>query len=101
MTQRIIKVRTYVIICALLVLLTLLTVSISFLHLPSGWHLALGLSIGGCKAALVVLFFMHALVSDRVTWMVIIVVCFWIALLFSLTLTDYLTRGQVPFMSGH
>ena len=101
LSDRAIKLRTYIAICVLLVLLTSLTVSISFLHLPSNWHLALGLSIGGCKAALVVLFFMHALISDRLTWIVIIVVCFWIALFYSLTLTDYLTRNQVPFMSGH
>ena len=48
MAERAIKVRTYIAICVLLVLLTLLTVSISFFHLPSNWHLALGLSIGGC-----------------------------------------------------
>ncbi|TMQ35631.1 MAG: hypothetical protein E6K70_01165 [Planctomycetota bacterium] len=60
-----------------------------------------GLIIGLCKASLVVLFFMHALVSSRLTWIVIAVSGFWLGLLLVLTLCDYLTRGMVPFMPGH
>lgn len=93
--------RTYFIVCASLILLTLLTVSISFLPLSGIWHMALGLLIALCKATLVVLFFMHALESPRVTWMVIIVACFWLLVLFALTLNDYFTRGMIPFTPGH
>jgi cytochrome c oxidase subunit 4 len=101
MAQRAIAARTHVVICVALVLLTCLTVGLSFLHLPAVGHLSLGLTIGLCKAALVVLFFMHALHSDRLTWIVIAVVCVWLLILFALTLTDYLTRGIVPHMPGH
>jgi hypothetical protein len=41
---------------------------------------------------LVVVFFMHALVSSRVTWIVIVVACFWLGLLLVLGMTDYFTR---------
>ncbi len=44
---------------------------------------------------------MHALLSPRLTWAVIVVSCFWLGILLVLTLTDYFTRGMVPFMPGH
>jgi cytochrome c oxidase subunit 4 len=101
MARHAIAPRTYVIVCVLLVLLTALTVGVSFIPLPGAWHLTFGLTIGLCKATLVVLFFMHVLLSNKVTWAVIVVVCFWVLILFGLTLTDYFTRDLVPFMPGH
>ncbi len=59
------------------------------------------LAIGGIKASLVVLFFMHALISPRLIWIVIVVAGFWFGLMLVLTLTDYLSRNMVPFMPGH
>jgi cytochrome c oxidase subunit 4 len=78
-----------------------LTVAISFLELSPSWHLTLGLSIATVKAALVLLFFMHVLHSSPQTRVAIGAAILWLAILFSLTLTDYLTRGQVPRMPGH
>jgi cytochrome c oxidase subunit 4 len=101
MPQRTISASTYVVVCVLLVLLTGLTISVSFMDLPGAWHLALGLLIAVTKAALVVLFFMHVLISPRLTWIVIIVACFWLGILLVLTLSDYFTRGMVPFAPGH
>ena len=101
MTERTISPPTYVVVCTLLVLLTALTVGVSFLHLRGVWHLAFGLAIALCKASLVVLFFMHVLISTRLTWIVLAVVCFWVGILVVLTLTDYFSRGMVPFMPGH
>jgi cytochrome c oxidase subunit 4 len=101
MPERTISVGTYVTICILLILLTFLTVAISFVHFKGGtWHFVIGLLIGGCKAALVVLFFMHALISPRLTWIVIIVSCCWVGILAIFTLADYLTRGLIPHMPG-
>ena len=101
MPEPIIAPRTYVLVCVVLVLLTMLTVGLSFAHVPPAWHLLFGLVIGLCKATLVVLFFMHAIFSPRVTWIVIAVVIFWVVILFVLTLADYLTRGMIPNMPGH
>ena len=101
MAHRTISPRTYVIVCVLLVLLTVLTTAVSFFRLEGVWHLVFGLLIGACKASLVVLFFMHAILSNRVTWIVIAVACFWIGLLMVLGLADYFSRGLVPFMPGH
>jgi cytochrome c oxidase subunit 4 len=101
MAERTISVGTYVVICIVLVLLTVLTTAVSFAQLPPLWHLVAGMVIAACKATLVVLFFMHALISPRVTWIVILVSCFWVGILFVLTLSDYFSRGMIPFTPGH
>ena len=52
-------VQGYVAVFGALLLLTLATVGVSYLQLPSAPTIALGLTIASAKAALVVLFFMH------------------------------------------
>jgi cytochrome c oxidase subunit 4 len=101
MRERSISVPTYVLVCVVLVALTALTVSVSFFRLPGVGHVVVGLLIAAVKASLVVLFFMHLLVSPRLTWVVVIVSIFWLGTLLTLTLTDYFTRGNVPYMPGH
>lgn len=101
MAERTISATTYVIVCIILILLTILTVGISFLEVAGVWHVVFGLTIAVCKASLVVLFFMHALISSRVTWLVIVISISWLCLLVGLTLCDYATRGMIPFMPGH
>jgi cytochrome c oxidase subunit 4 len=93
--------RTYVGIGAALIALTFVTLAVSFAHLPAAGHLTAGLAIGGLKAALVALFFMHLIRAGKVTWIVIVVTVFWVGILFGLTLTDYLTRESVLHMPGH
>ncbi len=101
MMTRSVSVTTYVAVLAALVLLTVLTVSVSFIELPPGWHLASGLAVAAVKASLVVLFFMHALHSPRLTWCVIVAALVWLAILFSLTYADYTTRSMLPYAPGH
>jgi cytochrome c oxidase subunit 4 len=96
-----ISVPTYIIVCVILVLLTFLTVGVSFFHVPGVWHIVIGLIIAVCKASLVVLFFMHVLISPKLTGLVVIVSVFWLGLLLVLTFSDYFSRGLVPFMPGH
>jgi cytochrome c oxidase subunit 4 len=52
-------VQGYIAVFAALLALTLVTVGMSYLQLPGGPTIALGLAIASAKAALVVLFFMH------------------------------------------
>jgi cytochrome c oxidase subunit 4 len=95
------SVRTYLVVLLLLLMLTALTIGVSFLPLAGHWHIALGLAIAGVKAALVLLFFMHVIASHRLNWIVIAMAMFWLCILLSLTFCDYLTRGLIPFMPGH
>jgi cytochrome c oxidase subunit 4 len=53
------------------------------------------LAIACTKAMLVILFFMHVRWSSRLTWVVIASGFFWLLILFTLTMNDYLTRGWV------
>jgi len=101
MGERAIAPRTYIVVCVLLVVLTGLTVGVSFAPLAGIWHIVIGLIIAICKASLVLLFFMHVLVSPRLTWAVIAVACFWLVILFVLSLNDYFSRGMIPFTPGH
>jgi cytochrome c oxidase subunit 4 len=82
--------RYYAVFVALIVL-TLLTVGISFLELGE-WHTAAGLIIAILKAGLVALFFMHLLYSKNLTWIVVGGALFWLGIMLALTLADYLTR---------
>ncbi len=95
------SIRACAVILALLIAMTFATVGVSFTHVAGGWHIGIGLGIATVKAALVALFFMHVIGSQRLTWIVIAVALFWLTLLFALTFADYLTRGMVPGMPGH
>src|SRR3954453_19238667 len=89
--------RTHLLVFGGLILLTVLTVGLSFLHgVPEIWHTVIGLTIATAKAALVFLFFMHLLYSSRLTWLVALGSLLWLAILIILTLSDYLTRTWLP-----
>jgi cytochrome c oxidase subunit IV len=53
------------------------------------------LAIACTKAALVVLFFMHVRWSTRLTWVVAMSGFFWLLILFSLGMADYMSRGWI------
>jgi cytochrome c oxidase subunit 4 len=101
MAERVPSPLAYTVVCIQLIFLTILTVSVSFIPLPGIWHIVVGLLIGTCKATLVVLFFMHALYSSKLTWIVILTAAFWLGILFVLTLSDYFTREMIPHTPGH
>jgi cytochrome c oxidase subunit IV len=86
----------YCVVFAALVVLTLATVGLSFCQLGN-WHTVIGLAIAAIKAALVALFFMHLLHSQRLTWLALGAGLFWLAILMSLTLADYLTRNWLAY----
>jgi cytochrome c oxidase subunit IV len=100
MTEHVIPPRTYVTVLVVLLGLTALTLGVSLTPLEGVWHIIIGLVIAVSKASLVVLFFMHALYSPRLTWVVIAAALLWLLILVSLTLSDYFTRGLLPY-SGH
>jgi len=42
-----------------------------------------------------VLYFMHLRYSSRLVWVIVASALFWMAILFALTFSDYLTRGWI------
>ncbi len=91
MAAHIVPRRTYYLIFASLLLLTYLTVQISFFDLGA-LNTVAAVAIAAIKATLVVLFFMHVKYSTRLTKLAIIAGLYWLFILLALTLGDYLTR---------
>ena len=101
MPEHVLPVRFYVIIGVALWVLTILSVGLSFIELDTWYHVIIGEGIGCIKASLVVLFFMHAVESPRITWIVIVVSIGWLGIMLVLSFCDYMTRGLLPFVPGH
>lgn len=86
--------RPYIIVwVALLVLLTL-TWCLAEIDLGPFNNVA-ALSIAVTKMSLVVLVFMHGRFEKALTWVFMIAGVVWLLIMVDLTLSDYLTRGNV------
>ena len=83
---------TYYAIFGALMVFTAITVGVAFVNLGR-LNFPVAIAIAITKATLVILFFMHAKYSSRLTKLVIGGAFFFLAILLSLTMTDYLSRG--------
>lgn len=81
----------YVGIWATLMVCTGLTVFAASVDLGI-FNIVVALLIATFKGTLVVLFFMHLKYSTKLTMVTVIAALFWLFIMFSLTLTDYMTR---------
>jgi cytochrome c oxidase subunit IV len=82
----------YYLVFAALMVGTGLTVLVAFYDLGFMNNVMM-LSIAVAKALLVILFFMHVRWSSRLTWVVAASGFFWLLIMFSITLSDYMSRG--------
>jgi cytochrome c oxidase subunit IV len=57
------------------------------------------MAIAGAKAVLIVLFFMHALHSHRLTLVICLASLLWLSIMLALTLSDYRTRTRSDHQS--
>jgi len=84
--------RLYVSVWIALMCLTVATAAVSRIELGH-FNIVLALLIATCKASLVALFFMGVkYISNKMTIVVIVAGLFWLGILLSLSMTDYLTR---------
>jgi cytochrome c oxidase subunit 4 len=90
-SEHIVSPKIYIIIFASLMLGTGITVWAAFQNFGP-FNIVIALSIATIKAALVVLYFMHARYSPKRTQLVIVCSIFWLAIMLGLTLSDYNTR---------
>jgi len=82
-----------------LMALTAITVAVAFINLGRlNFPVALGIAI--LKATLVILFFMHVKYSSRLTKLICGGAFFFLAVLFGLTMSDYLSRGWFTAPGG-
>ncbi|HYH09936.1 MAG TPA: cytochrome C oxidase subunit IV family protein [Thermoanaerobaculia bacterium] len=83
----------YFAVFAALMILTVLTVWVSRIDLGHGMNTLVAMSIAIVKALVVILWFMHVIHSPRLTWIVVISSFLWLAVMFVLFYSDYLTRA--------
>lgn len=93
--EHVIPRRTYLIICAVLLALTGLTIGLAFVDLR-GLNPAVALGIAAAKAILIGLYFMHLKYSFPQQRLAIPAALLWLAILIVGTLDDVLTRGWLP-----
>jgi len=85
--------RTYVGVFIALAIGTVLTVAVSYLHMPVVLAIAVALIIASFKGSLVAAFFMHLAHERRVIyWVLILTVSFFIALMLIPSLTEWNQR---------
>lgn len=84
-------VRVYITVFVALAALTIVTVAISYLHLPTHLAIILALIVATVKGSLVAGYFMH-LVSERkvVYWVLLIAFVFFVVLMLLPTFTSHM-----------
>jgi len=92
MSGKTVALTTYLFVFGALMLLLAATVAVHFMNLGSTGT-AFGILIAIVKALLVAAFFMHLRWSSRVIWVAAGAGCFWLAIMVSLSMSDYFTRG--------
>jgi len=73
---------------------TILTVLAASVDMGAFNNVAM-LTIAAGKALLVILFFMHVRWGTRLTGLVVASGFFWLLILFTITMSDFLTRGWI------
>jgi cytochrome c oxidase subunit 4 len=76
-----------------LALIVLLAITAASAFVPLGWgNLAVNLAIAGAKTALIGLVFMQLAQGAALLRLAVGVPAFWLAIMFALSLADYLSR---------
>jgi cytochrome c oxidase subunit IV len=95
-SDHIVPPKVYFMIFASLMVLTAATVAAAFMDLGP-FNLAVALGIAIIKATLVVLYFMHVRYNPKLIWLAITLAVSWLGVLLVVTLSDYMSRGWIPF----
>ncbi len=92
MSEHVVPVRTYVLVCIALLILTAITYAVAQINLGP-WNTVVALAIALLKASLVILFFMHVRSSSRLTVIFVLAGVLWFGILLFGTLNDFVTRS--------
>ena len=94
MTGHIDSVKTYAVVFAGLIFLTVATTAVAFVDLGP-FSVVVALVIAVCKMLLVALFFMHLRHSTKLTRLVVVGGLLWLGILLALTMSYMVTRGAL------
>ncbi len=82
-------VRVYLMVFAALGVLTVVTVAISYLDLPTGFAITIAVIVASVKASLVAAYFMHLVSEEKVIYyLLLLCAAFFAALMFLPLLTE-------------
>jgi cytochrome c oxidase subunit 4 len=82
-------VRAYILVFVTLMALTIITVTVSYLDLPTAGAIVLALAIAGIKGSLVAAYFMHLISERKLIYVVLaFTLIFFLAVLFGPLLTN-------------
>ena len=95
MSEHIVPVGVYLKVWVALLILLGATVGLAFIPLGP-IHIVVAVGIAFAKAILIVLFFMHVKYKAKLMWVYVGAGFFWLAIMFAITLGDYLTRSWLP-----
>ncbi|MDE3056582.1 MAG: cytochrome C oxidase subunit IV family protein [Bacteroidota bacterium] len=91
MNGHVVSRKVYYFIFAALMVLLILTISMAYFDLGP-FNVIIALVIAIIKATLVILYFMHVRYGSRVTWVFVSAGFFWLIIMFTLTMSDFVTR---------
>ena len=86
--------RVYLGVGAALIVLTAVTVAVSFVDL-GGWNAVVAVAIAALKASLVALFFMHLLYDRKIFLVIFLIGVIFLAILIAFTMFDVLRRADI------
>ncbi len=88
---------TAIYVAVFIALLALLAITVGIAEVDFGSaNFPIAAAIATAKAVLIMLYFMHVRYSQPLTWLVACAGFFWLAILFSITMADFVTRSYVP-----
>ena len=88
-------VKIYIIVFVTLLVLTLVTVAVSYLHVPIAWAITIAMIIATIKGSLVACYFMHLLSERRLILVVLAMTVFLFAVLMLLPSLDVSASSSV------
>jgi len=96
-----IRIPGYLLVFGFLFVMTIVTYFVALTDLDSrlfpGANTLVALLIAFTKMSVVVLYFMHVRWQSKLIWLTALAGFFWLAIMFSFTMQDYLTRGSGVF----
>ena len=91
-THHVVPVKTYLIVFAWLMVLLIATLLVAAKDFGA-WNVIVAVTVAVIKAGLVMWFFMHLGYSTRLVRFMGFAALFWVVILFTITMSDYIARG--------
>ena len=96
MAQAVVPKKTYLLAYLVLLALTLLTTLLAYINMGP-FSIAIAILIAAVQASVIASFFMQALYESALVRVVTAGGIVWLLIMLTLVLTDYITRGWLPF----